>query len=205
MLVIMKKAQIYFFIEELNSINILLLKKLKNVSIIYRNYSKQNYLSRALKIKEFTKKHGLSLFVSNDLSLAVKINANLYIPSFNKRLQYLNHNCQKKKRVIGSAHNYQEIRRKKNQGCTEIFISSLYYTSSHLKKKPLGLIKFNNLRQYFKSKLNICALGGINEKNINQVWSLNIYGFALKSYLNRKPAQKSLCFLNLIARSNLMS
>jgi thiamine monophosphate synthase len=101
----MKKAQIYFFLEELNSINIPLLKKLKNISIIYRNYSKEKYLSRALRIKEFTKKQGHSLFVSNDLSLAAKINANLYIPNFNKRLRYLNHNCQKKMCVIGSAHN----------------------------------------------------------------------------------------------------
>ena len=51
----MKKTQIYFFIEELNSINIPLLKKLKNTSIIYRNYSKQDYITRALKIKEFAK------------------------------------------------------------------------------------------------------------------------------------------------------
>jgi thiamine monophosphate synthase len=200
----MKKTQIYFFLEELNSINISLLKKLKNISIIYRNYSKENYLSRALKIKEFSKKQGHSLFVSNDLSLATKINANLYIPNFNKRLRYLNHNCQKKMCVIGSAHNHLEIKRKKNQGCTQIFISSLYSTSSHLKKKPMGLAKFSSLRQYFKSKLNICALGGINEKNINKVWSLNVYGFALKSYLDRKPTQKSLSFLNLIAGSNVM-
>ena len=92
----MKKTQIYFFIEELNSINISLLEKLKNVSIIYRNYSKQDYIVRALKIKKFAKKQRYSLYVSNDLLLATKLDANLYIPNFNKRLRYLNHNCQKK-------------------------------------------------------------------------------------------------------------
>ena len=57
----MEKTQIYFFLEELNSINIPLLKKLKNISIIYRNYSKQNYIDRALKIKEFAKKQRHSI------------------------------------------------------------------------------------------------------------------------------------------------
>lgn len=200
----MKKAQIYFFLEDLNSINIPLLKKLKNISIIYRNYSKQDYFSRALKIKKFARKQRHSLFVSNDLSLAVRINANLYIPSFNKRLRYINHNCQKKICVIGSAHNHIGIKKKKSQGCTQIFISSLYPTHSHKEKRPIGLTKFNNIRQYFKSKLNICALGGINETNLTKVWSLNIYGFGLKSYLDTKPTQKSLSFLNLIARTNVM-
>ena len=51
----MKKTQIYFFLEELNSINISILKKLKNVSIIYRNYSKNNYIARAFELKKFSK------------------------------------------------------------------------------------------------------------------------------------------------------
>ncbi|MDC0426352.1 thiamine phosphate synthase, partial [Pelagibacteraceae bacterium] len=182
----MEKTQIYFFLEELNSINIPLLKKLKNISIIYRNYPKQNYIARALKIKEFAKKQRHSLFVSNDILLAKKLDANLYIPNFNKQLRYLNHSCQKKIRVIGSAHNHQEVRMKKAQGCSQIFVSPLYPTSSHPKKKPIGIIKFNLLRNNFTPKINICALGGINESNIHKVRSFNFFGFALKSYLSKK-------------------
>jgi thiamine-phosphate pyrophosphorylase len=200
----MKKTQIYFFLEELNSINIPLLKKLKNISIIYRNYSKQDYITRALKIKEFAKKQGHSLFVSNDLLLATKLGANLYIPNFNKQLRYLNHSCQKKISVIGSAHNHQEVRIKKAQGCSQIFVSPLYPTSSHPEKKSMGIVKFNLLKNNFTSKINICALGGVNESNIHKARFLNIFGFALKSYLNKKQTQKSLGFLNLIARSNVM-
>ena len=204
MLLIMEKTQIYFFLEELNSINIPLLKKLKNISIIYRNYSKQDYIARALKIKKFAKKQRHSLFVSNDILLAMKLDANLYIPNFNKQLRYLNHSCQKKIRVIGSAHNHQEVRIKKAQGCSQIFVSPLYPTSSHPEKKPMGIVKFNLLRNNFTSKINICALGGINESNIHKVRSFNFSGFALKSYLSKKQTQKSLGFLNLIARSNVM-
>jgi len=200
----MEKTQIYFFLEELNSINIPLLKKLKNISIIYRNYSKQDYIARALKIKKFAKKQRHSLFVSNDILLAMKLDANLYIPNFNKQLRYLNHSCQKKIRVIGSAHNHQEVRIKKAQGCSQIFVSPLYPTSSHPEKKPMGIVKFNLLRNNFTPKINICALGGVNESNIRKVRSFNFFGFALKSYLSKKQTQKSLGFLNLIARSNVM-
>jgi len=68
----------------------------------------------------------------------------------------------------------------------------------------MGIVKFNLLKNNFTSKINICALGGVNESNIHKARFLNIFGFALKSYLNKKQTQKSLGFLNLIARSNVM-
>jgi thiamine-phosphate pyrophosphorylase len=201
----MKKTQIYFFLEELNSINIPILKKLKNISIIYRNYSKNNYVARAFKIKKFSQLYRHNLFVSNDLKLANRMGANLYIPSFNKQLRYLGNNCQKKIKVIGSAHNHSEINNKILQGCSGVFISPLYTTDSHTKKNALGFSRFNNLKQYFKSKLEVYALGGIGEKNLAKIHSLNVSGFALKSFLEKRQSQKSLGFLNLIARSNVIS
>ena len=96
------------------------------------------------------------------------------------------------------------MRIKKAQGCSQIFVSPLYPTSSHPEKKSMGIVKFNLLKNNFTSKINIYALGGFNESNIHKARSLNIFGFALKSYLNKKQTQKSLAFLNLIARSNVM-
>ena len=195
----MKKTQIYFFLEELNNINISMLKKLKNISLIYRNYSKNNYLDRALQIKRFSKQFGHNLFIANDLQLAQKLNVNLYIPSFNKKLKYLNLNNQKKMKVIGSAHNYSEIQKKISQGCMGVFISSLYQTSSHINTRPLGFIRFSMLEKYFKSKLKVYALGGIGADKIQKVWQLSILGFALKSFLDKQQSHKKLNFLNLIA------
>ena len=68
----------------------------------------------------------------------------------------------------------------------------------------MGIVKFNLLKNNLTPKINICALGGINESNMHKVRSLNIFGFALKSYLNKKQTQKSCGFLNLIARSNVI-
>ena len=205
MLLIMKNAQIYFFLEELNSINISSLKKLKNIALIYRNYSKIDYINKAYQIKNFAKQNGHQLFISNDLSLAIQIAANLYIPAFNKTLKYINNNHKKKLKVIGSAHNYLEIQKKISQGCDSIFLSPIYPTNSHPEKKPLGLLKFILLKQYFKSKINIYALGGINHKNINKIKLLDINGFGLKAFLEKRQNQKDIDFLNLIARSKGIS
>jgi len=131
----MEKTQIYFFLEELNSINIPLLKKLKNISIIYRNYSKQDYIARALKIKKFAKKQRHSLFVSNDILLAMKLDANLYIPNFNKQLRYLNHSCQKKNKCCWICSQPSGSENKKSSRLfTDFCFSSLPYFLSPRKK-----------------------------------------------------------------------
>ena len=201
----MKKTQIYFFLEELNSINISILKKLKNVSIIYRNYSKNNYIARAFELKKFSKRFGHDLYVSNDLRLARSIEANLYIPNFNKRLRYIITPSNKKIKVIGSAHNHVEIYRKFFQGCSGIFLSPIFKTTSHPRSEPLGISRFNFLKKHFSTKLELYALGGINENNLKKIYNSNIFAFGLKSFLDKVQCQKTLSFLNLIARSNVIS
>ena len=61
------------------------------------------------------------------------------------------------------------------------------------------------LKQYFKSKINVYALGGINHKNINKIKLLDINGFGLKAFLEKRQNQKDIDFLNLIARSKGIS
>lgn len=201
----MKKFQIYFFLEELNTINILILKKLKNISLIYRNYSKTNYFERAKEIKHFSKKRNFNLFISNDLMLANKIGAQgIYIPSFNKHLKYIDNQISKKLLVIGSAHSIPEIHFKIKQGCKIVMISPIFATSSHPNKKKLGISKFLYLHNKFKNKVDIIALGGIKEDNINKLQLLYISGFAFKSFLNKIPKSKIINFLNLIAGLKLI-
>jgi thiamine-phosphate pyrophosphorylase len=57
-----------------------------------------------------------------------------------------------------------------------------------VKKKNcfLNIIKFNLLTLNKKTKF--VALGGINQKNINKLNLLNVYGFAGISYFQKKTA-----------------
>ena len=53
---------------------------------------------------------------------------------------------------------------KYNQGCEEITFSPFFFNNKYSKTKILGPIKFNLISQNWNAK--ICALGGINEKNL---------------------------------------
>ena len=113
------------------------------------------------------------LFVSNDINLALKVKADgVYIPAFNKTLKFINRE-KKNLLVIGSAHNQKEIHDKISQNCAAIFLSPVFKIKK--KKNFLNLHKFNFLSN--NNKINVLALGGINEKNIYKLKLLNIKGF----------------------------
>ena len=83
-------------------------------------------------------------------------------------------------------HNQKEIKQKIEQKCSAIFISPLFKTKKS--KKYLGINRFNYLTN--STKINVLALGGINEKNIKQLKMLNVKGFAGIRIFKKKPAYK---------------
>ena len=119
------------------------------------------------------KKKRYPLFVSNDIKLTLKVNADgIYIPSFNRTKRFIN--LEKRKIiVIGSAHNQKEIKDKILQRCKLIFLSPIFHTKKS--KSNLGVHKFNYLSLFNKAK--IVALGGINEKNLRKLKLLHTKGF----------------------------
>ena len=61
-----------------------------------------------------------------------------------------------------------------------IILSSLFKTTTHPKKRPLGIIKFNRILQQLD--IAVVALGGIRKHNFDYLSSLDIYGFAAIDY-----------------------
>ena len=108
-----KIPKIYYFINEYNLAD---LKKLgKNISLIYRNYQKKISYKDLLSIKKFCKLTKRKLFISNNIKIALSLRLDgIYIPSFNKKINYLSsYSFPTKFQIIGSAHNYTEIQIKK--------------------------------------------------------------------------------------------
>ena len=175
-----KNFKVYYFIEnfnlkELSSIN-------RPINIIFRNYHSNNYLQDLIKTRNFCKKKGFNLFLSNNLHLALKLKLDgIYLPSFNKRLIYKNLSLVKKFRFIGSAHNISEIKIKEKQNCEEIFLSPIFKTEKH--NNYLDTIKFNILAA--KTDKNIIALGGINSNNLKRVNSTKSIGIASISWIKK--------------------
>ncbi len=115
--------------------------------------------------------------MSNNIKLAIKLDLDgAYIPSFNKSLKHLAFSCKKKFKIIGSAHNFKEIKIKKTQKVNKIFISSIFKKNQNY----LGLNKFKLISNLTKKK--VVALGGVSQKNINKLKLLTNQEFAGISY-----------------------
>ena len=124
-------------------------------------------------------------FISNDIKLAIKYKLDgVYIPAFNKQINFIKYILPKNFKILGSAHNNIEISIKQKQGCNIIFVSPIFKVRK--KNYFLNIVKFNLLT--LNKKIKFVALGGIRKKNKNKLNLLNIYGFAGISYFQKKTA-----------------
>ena len=174
----------YYFINNFDT-NIINKQDNKTI-IIYRNYtSKKIDETLILKIKNYCKKRLLKFYISNDVKLAIKLNLDgAYIPSFNKNYSHLGFSYKKNFKIIGSAHNFKEIKIKELQKVKKIFLSSLFKKN----KNYLGINKFKLLSNLTKKR--IVALGGISNYNLKKLKLLNNPDFAGISYFEKKAPNK---------------
>ena len=153
-----------------------------DLGIIYRNYSKKQNENDIYKLRSYCNKKKFKFYISNNLRLAIKFKTDgIYIPSFNKRITLSRTSLGKNFKIIGSAHNQMEIKKKIDQGCEAIFLSPVFRIEKS--RKYLGVCKFGLLTLKYKRKF--IALGGIRKKNINILKMLNIYGMAGISFLKK--------------------
>ena len=178
-----KFSQLYCFVKEYNYLQLSSLHK--NVHIIYRNYKKNADISTLISLKRFCKKKNKQLFISNNIKLALKYKLDgIYIPSFNKEINYLKFSLPKDFSIIGSAHNSLEISTKQKQGCHFVFLSPIFRINKT--NTFLNIVRFNLLA--INKKTKFIALGGINIKNKKKLNLLNIFGFAGISFFQKKTA-----------------
>ena len=186
-------SKIYHFIDDFKEKDIEYLPK--NIALIYRNYEKKPSKLLITKIRNHCKKRKIKFYLANNYKMAVNLNLDgAYLPSFNKKIISNIFSKRKNFLIIGSAHNFQEINIKQNQGCKLIFLAPIFKVSK--KKHFLGINKFNQLS--FNKKINFIALGGINNSNIKKINLLNCYGFAGISLIKKNGLRKLRPFLNCL-------
>ena len=116
-------------------------------------------MSLVLKIKNYCRKRGIKLYLSNNIQLAIRLDLDgAYIPSFNKNTKHLSYSFKKKFKIVGSAHNLREIRIKEIQKVNKVFLSSLFKRN----KNYLGINKFKLLSKLTRKE--VVVLGGISKK-----------------------------------------
>ena len=180
-----KYLEIYYFIDRFDFKELSEIKK--KINIIFRDYKRQIDKNEILKIKHVCKKKGFDLYLANNVKLAIKLNLNgVYLPAFNKNLNLKNINCAKNFKIIGSAHNFREVRIKEKQKCEKIFISPIFKTEKS--KKYLDTIKFNLIAN--NTKKQIVGLGGINSKNLKRINLTKSCGIASISWIKKNGLNK---------------
>ena len=174
-------SKIYCFVDEFSLPD--LFKLGKNINIIYRNYKNIDHIDNILNIKKFCHKLNNKFFLSNNIKLSIKLGLDgVYIPSFNKKINYIgSFSLPKTFKIIGSAHNINEVITKKKQRCDEIFLSPIFKTNKS--KTYLNISKFNLIT--LSCKMDYIALGGINQKNIKKINLLKSNGFASISWAKK--------------------
>ena len=167
-----KNLKKYYFINKFDNTHLINLNK--NISFIWRNKDKETHLKTLTKLRDFCKENHRKFYISNDIKLAIKVKADgVYIPSTNKNLNFKSIKFKKEFKILGSAHNFKEIKIKELQEVDEIFLSPLFKS----KKNPqLNIYKYLNLRKV--TFMKDVSLGGINNKNIKKLGLIKPFGFA---------------------------
>ena len=168
----------YIFIEELNEIIVSNLIKLKQKKIkIHIICSERNYLI----ISKFSEKNKIPLYIINNLKLAIQYKAKgIFLTASNKSLKS-NIKETTKLEVIGSAHSQFEYCIKRKQNCSTIMLSPIFYNIKYSKNKILNPIRFNLIALNWNIK--VCALGGINNKNIKLIKLTKSKSIGVKSLI----------------------
>ena len=181
-----KKNKYFLLIESIKDIDLKNIKIRDKYSIIYRYNKKIDNLNDLLKFRQKCKLKAISLYVANNLKLALTLNSDgIYLSSTNKDLKYLNFK-KKNFQIIGSAHSFKEISFKVKQGCSTILLSKLFMVNYDKDASYFGIVKFNS---YLKISKKIVPLGGIKVNNLNQLNNVFSEGFAILSEVKKKPAK----------------
>ena len=173
----LKEIKYYYFINNFNPLELKKINNNKNIFLIYYD-TKQSNIEDIYKIKNFTKKNKIKLYISNynHKFSNIKIDG-IHIPSSNKKRIL---NLKKGLDIIGTAHNQIEFYFKKKQGCSKIFLSPLFKTKKYSDNKILNTNKFRLIsREWLITKL---ALAGIKKGNFNKLKDLEIQGVGTASY-----------------------
>ena len=188
-----KNPYIFYFIDKYNIDELTNLEK--NIDLIYRNYKKKLKIDEIKSIHKFCKTNKRNLYLSNDVKLALKLGlSGVYIPSFNNNLNFASkHSLPDKFEIIGSAHNVNEIRVKKLQKCSKIFLSPIFKSKKN--QKFLSTVKFNLTTM--TEDVDFIALGGINKNNYKKLRLTKVVGFAGISWIKKNGLRELRPFLKI--------
>ena len=170
----------FIFLDNLDKIieSRILKLKFKNIIIESKKNDKSKNFSQIIK---FCKKNKIPFYFIDNYQLCTKHSANGIFLNTNNKSLIKPLSLKKKFKIIGKAHNQLEYYIKANQSCSLIMLSPLFYNNKYTINKILNPLKFNLISKDWK--INISALGGINESNLRKVFLTKTTMIGVKKYL----------------------
>ena len=173
------KKKYYLIIESIKDINLRNIKRYNKFIIIYRNQDTNDDINDLIKFRKECKLKLIEFYVANDVKLGTKLRSDgIYLSSYNKSFKVLN-NKNFKFKIIGSAHNINEVYYKIKQGCGAIVLSKLFKVNYSKKSPYLDIVGFNVYTKKYHTKL--VPLGGIKMNNLNKLKLVNCEAVAILS------------------------
>ena len=155
------------------------------VQLREKNVSSREFLNIAKAVKSITDKYDIPLIINDRLDIALAVNAS------GVHLGQEDIPCKKAREILGedmiigvSAHNLEEALKAEEDGADYIGCGAVFNTST---KKDTTNIKIGDIKK-IREHINIkmVAIGGISEKNINQLEGTGIDGVAVVSAILSK-------------------
>ena len=171
---ILKDRDFYKCIEEVIKSGVTM------VQLREKNLSGKEFLERAIKLRELTKKYNVTFIINDRIDIAMIVDADGVhigqsdIDAISAR-KLLGEN-----KIIGvSARNLEEAKIAKENGADYLGIGAMFSTST---KTDAKLVSFNTLEEIIKEvNLHFVLIGGITLDNVNELKKFNPDGYALVS------------------------
>ena len=147
--------------------------------IVLRNYCSKERKTIIKNVLRIAKRKNFMVLMGSHPRVHGNING-LHLPKW----EYKCRRNTKKQIVSVSAHSLKDKRKIINTKADIIFLSSVFHTNSHPKRKHLGIIRFGLLARSLARP--VIALGGINNKNIKKLKHFPISGVAAIEALKQR-------------------
>ncbi len=142
--------------------------------------SAKQMIQEAKKIKQICKKNNVLFLINDRIDVALAINADgVHLGQEDMPYEYARKLLGKSKIIGLSSHNAKEALQNQRLGADYTSIGPIYYTTTKKIVKPIGLEPIKQLKN--KLKIPFVAIGGINEKNIDDVLKAGAKNIAIIS------------------------
>ena len=155
------------------------------VQLREKELNDEDFIKKALKIKKICEKYGVPLFINDNVKVATLCNSEgIHIGQ--KDMNVVDARKKKKKNmIIGvSASNLEEATLAEEQGADYLGVGAMFTTNVKDDATPVSIDELTEICKNIS--IPVCAIGGINLDNMEELRNSGVDGFAIVSAIFSK-------------------